>query len=62
MPKTEKERKARKTVNNCIVNTKSSDINRIINVGRLSQKKRDKIKKKKEEKEKREREVCDYKS
>jgi hypothetical protein len=70
MPKTKEEYKARKAVNNYIVDTKSNDINRIIDVGRLSQKKRDnnrKEKKKRERKEKKERErkereVCDYKS
>lgn len=62
MPETEEERKAREAVNDRIADTKSSDMNRMMDAGRSSQKKRDDIKKEKEERERREREVCDYRS
>ena len=62
MPETEEERKAREAVNDRIADTQSNDMNRMIDAGRSSQKKRDDNRKEKEEREKREREVCDYKS
>ena len=57
MPETEEERKARETVNAGIANTKSSDMNRMMDGARSSQKKRDDNRKEKEERERREREV-----
>jgi hypothetical protein len=70
MPETEEERKAREAVNDRIADTKSNDMNRMIDAGRSSQKKRDdnrkekeeRERKEKEERERKEREVCDYKS
>jgi hypothetical protein len=60
MPETEQERKAREAVTGRIADTKSSDMNRMMDAGRSSQKKRDDNKREKEEREKKEREVGDY--
>ena len=62
MPETEKERKAREAINGRIADTRSSDMSRIMDAGRSSQKKRDEIKKEKKKRERREKEVCDYSS
>ncbi|KAH8590402.1 hypothetical protein B0O99DRAFT_676005 [Bisporella sp. PMI_857] len=56
-PETEEECKAREAVNDSIADTKSSDMSRMMDAGRSSQKKRDDIKKE-EEREEGERGCC----
>ncbi|KAI9055542.1 hypothetical protein LZ554_000489 [Drepanopeziza brunnea f. sp. 'monogermtubi'] len=56
MPETEKESKAREAVNDRIANTKTSDMNRMIDAGKSSQREREDTRKEKEERERRENE------
>lgn len=62
MPETEKIRKAREAINGRIADTRSSDMSRIMDASRSSQKKGDEIKKEKKKREGGEKEVCDYSS
>ncbi|KAL5323794.1 hypothetical protein ACEPPN_008336 [Leptodophora sp. 'Broadleaf-Isolate-01'] len=51
MPETEKIRKAREAINGRIADTRSSDMSRIMDASRSSQKKGDEIKKEKKKRE-----------